>query len=124
MDPNRPHAGTPRRRSPPDAPAGAERVAIHYGMTAVRSLRAALLESVYAALEHPPATRFLVLVDPGLGAERLAAEWRAASLALRPDALRRVQLITVQDGRYGGLPEDPGPTLRRLLERAVSEGAR
>ena len=124
MDSNRAHAGTPRRWPPPDAPADSERVAIHYGMTAVRSLRAALLELVYAAIEHPPATKFLVLVDPGLGAERLAAEWRAASLALRPDALRRVQLITVQDGLYSGFPEDPGPTLRRLLERAVGEDAR
>lgn len=106
-------------RIEPDAVIGEFIVEIKVRAPAIRSLREAVLTLIYQLAANSKLKALLVLVDPGLSAQRVKHEWRNAAMAFRPELFSRVSLVTVTGDRFDGLPSEFSPSMREALMEAV-----
>lgn len=99
-------------------------IAVKTGVDAVSNLRTALIQLAYDLTEGNPQRRgLLVLVDPKITEERLAAEWQNARRALRTEVMDRLGLVVFKGDQFRGIPNDPDPEIRSQLEKILRDQA-
>lgn len=86
---------------------------------AVVVLKKAILDLAYSLTEDPAAQAFLLLVDSRITQDRLKAEWKKLSRALRPEVSRRLGILTYGEGGWESPVGQLDPGLREFLDEAV-----
>ncbi len=94
-------------------------VEVKSGLTAVRNLRAGLLDLAYALQDRPNYLGILVLTNTNISEDRLQKEWILASGALRPDVVARLSILSFEEGRFRGYPHIPPQSFLARLEEVV-----
>lgn len=109
-----------------DAEVGRRLIEVKSGLTAVRHLRAALIQLAYAIAARPGFEGILVLTDTRVTRARLEREWELAASVLRPGILERLSLCIGDRAPFAGIPRDPDAATERavagVLARARTTG--
>jgi len=94
-------------------------VKVKSGLSAVRNLRAGLLDLAYALQSHPHHRELLALVESNISPVRLQREWDLARKTLRPEWTDRLGIVLFQNGSFRGYPELPPASFLARLKEAV-----
>ena len=84
-----------------------------------RNLRASLLGLAYWLTSDPASRGLLVLVDSRITEERLNKERHLAEQVLHPNVMRRLDIVSIRDKQYLGLPPDLGEDFRSWLDQLI-----
>lgn len=116
----------PKRISPEsaaiqvDAEIGHRLIAVKSGLTALRNLRASLIQLAYATVARPGTEGILLLPDMAVTRERLEREWRLAASVFRPAVLERLSLCIGAVAPFDGIPRDPDQDTQRVLTEVLA----
>ena len=108
---------------PPEAMFDAEidghLVEVKFGVTAMRSIREAIVQLAYAMAERPDRHALLILPDVSITRERLDQEWRRAASVLKPGLARRLTLCVPNGTGFVGIPHDLDTAAQRVVRKAL-----
>lgn len=104
-----------------DARYGNALIEVKFGVDALRTVRASLVQVAYAIGEHPASHGYIVLVDSTITLERLHDEWDRAAKVVRNDILSRLTICLHEEDRIRGIPSDPDGETKRILSKVVEE---
>ncbi|HTV41621.1 MAG TPA: hypothetical protein VMF08_13650 [Candidatus Sulfotelmatobacter sp.] len=94
-------------------------VEVKFGVDALRTLRASLMEVAYPLGQDPVIRGYVVLADSPISKVRLEEEWKRLSAILRPDVLNRLNICLYSPERIIGIPRDPNAGTQRKIARAI-----
>lgn len=106
-------------RQPFDTKIGNTLVEVMVGLSAVRHLRAGLMNLACELIQHPDQRGMLVLAASRISAERLNTERELASRAFRGEISGRLSLVLSENGEFPHLPPEFTPEMRKELEEVV-----
>ena len=120
MDPR--HAGSELADFRVDAEIGHRLIEVKAGVTAVRNLRASIIQLAYATAARPGYEGILLLPDAVVTRERLEREWQLAASVFRPGVLERLSLCIGDRAPFAGIPRDPDPETESVLKEVLARG--
>lgn len=103
-----------------DAEVGKRLIEVRRGVTAVRHLRASLVQLAYATAARPGYEGILLLPDAAVTRERLRHEWQLAASVFRPETTERLSLVLGEHAPFQGIPRDPDPETAQVLEGVLA----
>jgi hypothetical protein len=102
-----------------DARVGDALIEVKFGVDALRTIRASLMQVAYSVGENPVTHGYILLVDSPITLDRLRLEWERAAAILRSDVLNRLTICLHSEGRMIGIPRDPDAETQRMLSKVV-----
>ena len=97
-------------------------VEVKFGVNALRTLRASLMQVTYAISENDRLHGYIVFVDFGISLDRFHDEWQRLGAVLLPTVLKRLTICLVKEGVMGGVPADAPQDIQKLLWQIIEAG--
>lgn len=104
-----------------DAEIGHRLIEVKPGLTAVRNLRASLVQLACATAARPHSEGILLLPYVAVTRDRLEREWQFAASVLPPGILDRLSLCIGTEAPFDGIPRVPDPETQRILSEVLAQ---
>jgi len=86
---------------------------------AIRTVRIAIMNLVYAIAREPQTVGYLVLAGSRITEDRLKAEWQRADAILKREVLNRLTICLEEDGRLHGIQRELPQAMHAVIENEV-----